>query len=119
VAKLALVPGTVAGHPDQEALGLAGRTNGPEFDGAGFSHELSFDGPVKSPSVPLGAGLRFNFVVAAYLARTLHSSVLARLASGAFYETIALVIYYPFQNYHDSKRLATMTTCRLPKGRNN
>jgi hypothetical protein len=42
------------------------------------------DGFVKSPS----AALRFNFVVAAHLVSALHSSVFARLASGAFYETI-------------------------------
>ena len=46
------------------------------------------DSLVKSPSVPLGAGLHFNFVVAAPLVSALHSSVFARLASGAFYETI-------------------------------
>jgi len=40
------------------------------------------DGFVKSPA----AALRFTFVVAAYLECTLHSSVFARLASGAFYE---------------------------------
>jgi hypothetical protein len=40
-----------------------------------------FDGFVKS----LSAGLRFNFVVAAHLVSTLHSSVSAPLASGAFY----------------------------------
>jgi len=32
--------------------------------------------------------LRFNFVVAAHLVSALHSSVFARLASGAFYEII-------------------------------
>jgi len=45
------------------------------------------DGFVKSPS----AALRFNFVVAAHLVSARHSSVFARLASGAFYETIAPV----------------------------
>jgi len=45
---------------------------------------FTLDGFVKSPS----AALRFNFVVAAHLVSALHSSVLARLASGAFYETI-------------------------------
>jgi hypothetical protein len=50
------------------------------------------DGFVKSPS----AALRFNFVVAAYVQSTLHSSVFARLASGAFYETIVLLTFYDF-----------------------
>jgi hypothetical protein len=48
------------------------------------------DGPVKSPS----AALRFTFVVAAHLGGALHSSVFARLASGAFYQTIVLVTFY-------------------------
>jgi len=43
MAKLALIPGTVAGHPEQQALGLAGRTNGAEFDIGTFRHELSSD----------------------------------------------------------------------------
>jgi hypothetical protein len=47
------------------------------------------DGFVKSPS----AALRFTFVVAAYSVSTLHSSGFARLASGAFYETIVLVTF--------------------------
>jgi len=51
---------------------------------------VTFDGFVKSPS----AALRFNFVVAAHLESALHSSVFARLASGAFYETIVLAPYY-------------------------
>jgi hypothetical protein len=55
---------------------------------------LGVDGFVKSPS----AALRFNFVVAAYPLSTLHSSVLARLASGAFYETIVLPTFYDFIN---------------------
>jgi hypothetical protein len=38
--------------------------------------------------------LRFNFVVAAHLVSALHSSVFARLASGAFYETIVLATSY-------------------------
>jgi hypothetical protein len=38
--------------------------------------------------------LRFNFVVAAHLVSALHSSVFARLASGAFYETIVTVTFY-------------------------
>jgi len=61
MAKLALIPGTVAGDPDEETLGLAGRPDGTELDVAAFSHELSSDGFVKSPS----AALRCNFVVAA------------------------------------------------------
>jgi len=48
------------------------------------SNEALFDDFVKSPS----AALRFNFVVAAHLVSALHSSVFARLASGAFYEII-------------------------------
>jgi hypothetical protein len=36
-----------------------------------------FDGLVKSPSVPLGAGLRFKFGVAVNLGSPLPSSVLA------------------------------------------
>jgi len=48
------------------------------------------DGFVKSPP----AALRFNFVVTAHLVSALHSSVFARLASGAFYETIVLVTFY-------------------------
>jgi hypothetical protein len=38
--------------------------------------------------------LRFNFVVAAHLRSALHSSVFARLASGAFYKTIVLATFY-------------------------
>ena len=38
--------------------------------------------------------MRFNFVVAAHLVSALHSSVFARLASGALYETIVLVAFY-------------------------
>jgi hypothetical protein len=47
--------------------------------------------------------LRFNFVVAAHLVSALHSSVFARLASGAFYETIVLVTFYEIFNFEDSK----------------
>src|SRR5512139_1390070 len=63
-----------------------------------FSHAIPFpprlfaekknDDFVKSPSVPLGAGLRCNFVVAA--PKGPHSSVFAPLASGAFYEFIKI-----------------------------
>jgi hypothetical protein len=52
--------------------------------------EPFLDGLVKSPS----AALRFNFVVAAHLVSALHSLVFARLASGAFYETIVLATFY-------------------------
>jgi hypothetical protein len=48
------------------------------------------DGFVKSPS----AALRFNFVVAAHFVSALHSSVFARLASGAFYKTIVFLTFY-------------------------
>jgi len=37
--------------------------------------------------------LHFNFIVAAHLVSALHSSVLVRLASGAFYETIFPVTF--------------------------
>jgi len=50
---------------------------------------IRLDGLVKSPS----AALRFNFVVEAHLVGALHSSVFARLASGAFYETIVRVTF--------------------------
>jgi hypothetical protein len=46
------------------------------------------DGFVKSPS----AALRCNFVVAA--PEGPHSSVFARLASGAFYKAIGLATFY-------------------------
>jgi hypothetical protein len=59
----------------------------------------NFDGLVKSPSVPLEAGLRFNFVVAAHLVSALHSPVFARLASESFYETIVLVTFYEIINF--------------------
>jgi len=49
---------------------------------------LKFDGLVKSPS----AALRFNFVIAA--PKGPHSSVFARLASGAFYKTIVLMTFH-------------------------
>jgi len=52
----------------------------------------NIDGIVKSPSVPLGAGLIGNFVVAA--PKGPPSSVLARLASGAFYEAIVSLTFY-------------------------
>jgi hypothetical protein len=52
------------------------------------------DGFVKSPS----AALRFNFVVAAHPVSALHSSVFARLASGAFYETIVFATFYEIIN---------------------
>ena len=59
------------------------------------------DGLVKSPS----AALRFNFVVAAHLVSALHSSVFARLASGAFYETIVLATFYEIINRGSCKTL--------------
>ena len=52
------------------------------------------DGLLKSPS----AALRFNFVVAANPVSALHSSVFARLASGAFYETIVWMTFYEIIN---------------------
>jgi hypothetical protein len=63
------------------------------------------DGLVKSPSVPLEAGLRFNFVVAAHLVSALHSSVFARLASESFYETIVPVTFYENINFEFFKIL--------------
>jgi len=58
----------------------------------------NIDGFVKSPSVPLGAGLRFTFVVVAYLVSTPHFSGFARLASGAFYFAIVLRPFYEIIN---------------------
>jgi hypothetical protein len=52
----------------------------------------NIDGIVKSLSVPLGAGLLGNFVVAA--PKGPPSSVLARLASGAFCEAIVPLTIY-------------------------
>jgi len=43
--------------------------------------------------------LHFNFVVAAHRVSALHSSVFARLASGAFYETIVPATYYEIINF--------------------
>jgi hypothetical protein len=54
----------------------------------------NLDGFVKSPS----AALRFNFVVAAHPESALHASVFARLASGAFYETIVPTTFYEIIN---------------------
>ncbi|MCX5912537.1 MAG: hypothetical protein NTV04_11450, partial [Deltaproteobacteria bacterium] len=48
--------------------------------------------------------LRFNFVVAAHLVSALHSSVFARLASGAFYETIVLVTFCEIIKFHFSMK---------------
>jgi hypothetical protein len=66
------------------------------------------DGFVKSPSVPLGAGLRGNLVVAA--PKGPHSSVFARLASEAFYETIVPVNFYRviILNAHFSRGLGLL-----------
>jgi hypothetical protein len=43
--------------------------------------------------------LRFNFVVVAHLVSALHSSVFARLASGAFYKTIVMVTFCEILNF--------------------
>jgi len=51
--------------------------------------------------------LRFNFVVAAHPVSALHSSVFARLASGAFYETIVFATFYEIINYDLSKYLCS------------
>jgi len=59
-----------------------------------FGGKANVDGFVKNPS----AALRFNFVVAAHPGSALHSSVFARLASGAFYETIVPVTFYEIIN---------------------
>jgi hypothetical protein len=48
------------------------------------------DGIAKSPS----AGLRFTFIVAAYLVSEPHSSGFARLASGSFYFAIPISTFY-------------------------
>jgi hypothetical protein len=48
------------------------------------------DGFVKSPS----AALRFTLVVAAYLVSTPLSSAFTRLAYGAFYFAIPILIFY-------------------------
>jgi len=54
----------------------------------------NLEGFVKNPS----AALRFNFAVAEYLGSVLHSSVFARLASGAFYETLVPTTFYEIIN---------------------
>jgi len=54
------------------------------------SRNLKIDAFVRSPSV----ALYFNFVVAAHLVSAFPSSLFARLAFGAFYETIVLVTFY-------------------------
>jgi hypothetical protein len=64
------------------------------FEGQAIFNRINRDGLVKSPS----AALRFNFVVAAHLVSALHSSVFARLASGAFYKTIVLVTFSEILN---------------------
>jgi len=51
-------------------------------------------GNLDSPS----AALRFNFAVAEYLGSVLPSSVFARLASGAFYETLVPTTFYEIIN---------------------
>ncbi|MBP1715720.1 MAG: hypothetical protein H6Q42_3923 [Deltaproteobacteria bacterium] len=62
------------------------------------------DGFVKSPSAPLRAELRFNLVVAA--PKGPHSSVFARLASGAFYEPPVLVTFIEIIKKDMEKALA-------------
>ncbi len=64
---------------------------------------FKFDGFVKSPSVPLKAGLRFTFVAAAYHPSTPHSSGFARLASGAFYAAIGLATFYEIIKFKNEK----------------
>jgi hypothetical protein len=51
---------------------------------------LKIDGFVKSPS----AALRSNFVFAAHPDSAPHSSVFARLASGAFYKAVVPLTFY-------------------------
>jgi len=63
---------------------------------------LNFDGFVKFPS----AALRFNFVVAVpeeQSSQGPHSSVFARLASGAFYETIVQLTFYEIINFQGDR----------------
>jgi hypothetical protein len=69
-------------NPGKSSRGY--RISGTEKEGTANS-----DGFVKSPS----AALRFNFVFAAHPISALHSSVFARLSSGAFYETIVPVTF--------------------------
>jgi hypothetical protein len=52
------------------------------------------DGFVKSPSVPLGAGLHCILRRCGVPVSTPHSSGLARLASGAFYIAIQIFTFY-------------------------
>jgi hypothetical protein len=75
----------------------------------------NFDGLVKSPSVPLEAGLRFNFVVAAHLVSALHSPVFARLASESFYEIINFDFFKMF-NISLEKRDSFWIDLLLPAG---
>jgi len=57
--------------------------------------------------------LRFDIVVAAYPEGTLHSSVFARPASGAFYEAIASVISYEVVFLMASQK--AHPPCRFPE----
>ena len=60
---------------------------------------IRLDDFVKSPSVPLRAGLRFNSfspVPEGLAPQEPYSSVFTRLASGAFYEVILSLTFYEF-----------------------
>jgi hypothetical protein len=65
--------------------------------------KMKIDGPVKSPSVPLGAGLGFNFVVAVPEELTPSGASLLSFCAPcpacggrAFYETIDWATFYEF-----------------------
>jgi len=67
----------------------------------GFGGNSNFDGFVKSPSVPLGAGLRFNFVVAVPEGRGPSGTSLLSFCAPcpacggrAFYEVFPLQTFY-------------------------
>jgi hypothetical protein len=59
---------------------------------------MSFDAFVKSQSVQLQAGLRFSFIVAAYLPSTPHTLDFARLVSGTYHFTTPLMTLYEIIN---------------------
>ena len=63
---------------------------------------MNFDGFVKSPSVLLRAGLRFMRSLRGKAHQGPHSSVFARLASGAFYETIVWLSFYEIIKFNNA-----------------
>jgi hypothetical protein len=64
---------------------------------------FEINGSEKTPFVPFGGGLRFNFLVGGRLERALDSSVFARLTGGAFYKTRGLMIFYEIFKYLNSQ----------------